>query len=175
MRIFFAVEFPSEARRILADYAVRLTKSLPGARPVRADLIHLTLYFVGEQTPGQTTALAGLLRGLSTPNPFPLRIGQLGTFRSGRGYTLWAGLEPQPALHIFQKTLADRLAAEGYPSAATHFVPHITLARESPSGGPATGFLPPPPLEIPVVSATLFESLRQDGRLIYRPHTVRSF
>jgi len=177
MRLFFAIEFPPDVRRAFSDYGGRLRELLPGAHFTREELIHLTLYFVGEQTPAQASALTRLLRdpGLSLPSPFALRTDRLGAFRSGGRYTLWIGLREHPNLPPLRDALLYRLTACGHPP-DNRFRPHVTLAREADPDGPIGRYetrCPLPSMEIPVRSVTLFESLRQGGRLLYQPLAVR--
>ncbi len=178
MRLFFAIPLAADVQKALASHCEHLSQLLPEARFVRGDLMHITLHFVGEQTPAQADYLAELLCGNKPvlPVSFTVKTAKLGAFRSGHLHTLWMGLAAHHGFQQLHDSLLSLLMAVGYSHPGDRFVPHITLAREAVLAQPAGAYdrtCPMPPAAVPVRSVALFESLRRDGQLEYRPIATR--
>lgn len=125
MRLFVGVDLPWELRERLAD----LCSSLPGARFVPRENLHLTLRFIGEVTPNRAEEIdlaLGALRG----KRFPLSVTGIGTHdKAGRPVALWVGVERNAALEHLQSKIETALQRAGQPAEKRRFLPHITLAR----------------------------------------------
>src|SRR5438094_6445298 len=129
MRLFVAVPLPPE---LTARAAALLPAALPATRPVRAELMHLTLVFLGWTPDEQLDAVVAAARSaVSGQPPFELSFSGAGRFpATGRPRVVWIGIgEGQEAL----ATLAGRVAAELRAAELTFddrpFAPHLTLAR----------------------------------------------
>jgi len=162
MRLFFGLALNDEARGALESAAAGLRGGR--GRLHGSDNYHLTLVFLGA-TP--TEAAPQLLRigSLAMRTPFELTLApEMGTFKNDS--IVWAGVEACPALFELRERLSRMLRENGFPGGDEPFVPHITLGR---------GMKPTLPLptvaraSFPVNSVTLFRSLHEDGRLVYRP------
>ncbi len=177
MRLFFAISFPADVQQALEAHGSRICALLPGARFVRRELIHLTLHFLGEQSPTDATHLSQLLCGddMALPAPFTARTTALGSFRAQRGHTLWMGLTPHPGFMQLYDNLLSLLLSAGYARPLSPFVPHITLARDATLTQPVAAYdalCRMPPLTVPVSALALYESMRDNGRLVY--HSIAS-
>lgn len=125
MKLFVAIELPEDLRHALAAIAPAETA---GLRPVREDLLHLTLRFIGTSELEPVTSALG---EVEMPESVGMRISGAGAFRGRRGMTvLWAGVEPWAGLLGLQKSVAARLREAGFDDPdGLAYHPHITLAR----------------------------------------------
>ena len=159
MRLFFAVPFPAEVRTQLQAFQRQLREAGVSGNFTRPENLHLTLAFLGE-----TPRLREAARVLAAVDDraFPLTVAGLGRF----GDLLWAGVRPCPELEALAAGLQRRLREAGFSLEDRPFRPHVTLVRR------AAGMAALPELPARTFSAdrvVLMESLRADGRLVYRP------
>ena len=145
MRLFFAVELPPDAQRVLGR--LKPVDATADYRWVDPSLLHLTLAFLGEQPPESldvlqrvgTAAASSSARGV-------LRLGHAGQFGSKRApRVLWVDVAGDlEALLGIQARLDQALGEAGFPTEERAFRPHITLARrrETARGGPPPDWPP---------------------------------
>ncbi|MBR3503888.1 MAG: RNA 2',3'-cyclic phosphodiesterase [Clostridia bacterium] len=161
-RLFFGLTLSDAARRAVARAASAVQFDRGRLHP--PENYHITLVFLG-MTPAEAAPRLLRLGEAAMRKPFELVLApEMGTFKDGT--ILWAGVEPSEPLFALQGRLAAMLRENGFPADDAPYRPHITLGR----GMRLTA--PPPPLEptaFSVGAVTLFESLRLDGRLVYRP------
>jgi RNA 2',3'-cyclic 3'-phosphodiesterase len=125
MRLFVGIDLPWELREELA----RLRASLPGARWVPEENLHLTLRFIGEVDPNQAEDIDVALHGLRGKR-FPLALSGIGTHnRNGRETQMWAGVEKSDALEHLQAKIETAVQRAGQKPERRRFLPHVTLAR----------------------------------------------
>ena len=125
MRLFVALELPSEARIRLS----RLASGLPGARWLPPDNYHLTLRFLGEMPGHRAEELDHALAALRGKR-FTLQLGGVGVFeKAGRPQALWAGVERNPQLDHLQNKVETAVQRIGFEPERRRFTPHVTLAR----------------------------------------------
>ncbi len=98
-----------------------------GATPVRNDLMHMTLHFIGEFDPARVDELA---EALAMPiSPFEMFFGRTAIWHNGV-----AVLEPDEApigLTRLHAAVGDALAACGVMPEEREYRPHVTLARRA--------------------------------------------
>ena len=124
MRLFVAIPLPEA----LADDLAALRPELPGARPVPAGNLHLTLAFLGEAPPAELAAIDAALAAVTGPAP-RLHFTGLAPIE-GRGSTVLAvELAHDPVLHALQSKVERALRAAGFELPRRRFRPHVTLAR----------------------------------------------
>ncbi len=133
LRVFFALWPDADARDRLAALAQDVAARTLGRAPPGLNL-HVTVAFVGEVDAGRIDALRAIGASVA-PNvpPFVLMLDRAGTFR-GTGIA-WAGASSPPPLIELARSLADALAAHGFPSERRAFSPHVTLARRCKAAG----------------------------------------
>ncbi len=125
MRLFVGLDLPWELRQRL----VGLFGSLPGARWLPPENLHLTLRFLGEVQPNQAEDI-DLALGAMRGKRVQLSISGVGTVnRAGREVALWAGVERNPALEHLQAKIETVVQRAGLAPEKRRFLPHITLAR----------------------------------------------
>jgi RNA 2',3'-cyclic 3'-phosphodiesterase len=130
-RTFFAVDIRPDDRLtpILQDIRNRLTGE--NIKWVRADIMHLTLKFLGD-TPED--AIQQIINSVSTlVRKIPvmiLHLSAVGLFKNLRNpRVIWIGIMPCPPLEQAVQILGNTLASFGYPADPVEFVPHLTLGR----------------------------------------------
>ncbi|MFN2477410.1 MAG: RNA 2',3'-cyclic phosphodiesterase [Chthoniobacterales bacterium] len=125
-RLFVAIDMPQS----VAELLVAIDPELPGVRWLPAELIHLTLSFLGNVGP---TAEATLRERLSAIRfqPFFMPVKGVGTFpQKGKPNVIWAGVgagHPQ-LFHVYKRVQEAALSAGLKPDLRS-FHPHITFAR----------------------------------------------
>ena len=173
MRLFFALNFAPETCRALMDVQRRLRRLAGPGNYTRPENLHLTLAFLGEQTPEGLAAARRALEAAVLP-PLALTFDHTGRFRQAGEALWWIGLSENPALTALYASLWDALEQEGFPRETRPFRPHLTLARRLPGDFRAEeAQLLPAPIPAETAGLHLMESLRQDGRLVYRPRASR--
>ena len=94
MRLFVAIALPDRQRARLES----LANGLPGARWLPPENLHLSLRFLGELDGALAADVDEALSVLRMP-AFQLALKGVSHFGEGRKIrTLWAGVEPEPAL-----------------------------------------------------------------------------
>jgi len=124
-RLFVAVELPEDLRHTLAG----LQKNLPGIRWTSPNSLHLTVRFIGEVPPAQTTTIKTALNNVKAER-FTLQINGLGSFDKKIHGVLWVGILASMELFSLKRQVdtalerhADLKMTDG------RFSPHITLGR----------------------------------------------
>ena len=170
MRLFYAITLSDAIKTALATTAQQLQTQLSSGRWTRRENYHLTLVFLGEMTPVQTTAAKAVLHS-QLFTPFALSFTGLGRFRKGNRDIWWMGIEQSDDLLRLYHSLFTAVTQTGFKLEHRTYRPHLTLAREvaTPTGFP---FEPDTSnlhgLTMPVKTISLMESVRVDGCLVYR-------
>lgn len=130
MRLFLAVELPEAVKEPLARGLGALKRQLPTARWVRADGVHVTLKFLGEQPAELVERLAAtLLPALERLAPVEVRLGGGGFFpNERRGRVAWVGGEAS-GLDGWARAIEDACTGLGLEPEPRPFSLHLTLAR----------------------------------------------
>lgn len=135
MRLFIGIDLDAEIRNKIARFLDGVRPFASGARWVSAESLHITLKFIGEQTPEQVEVITQQLqqlKGTATDIRFA-GTGFFPTLRSPRVF--WIGIQAGPELTELAAKV-DRAAAElGIPRENRAFSPHLTLARGAGGSG----------------------------------------
>jgi len=137
LRAFIALELSEEVRRRAARMQARLQAECMGWRWVRAENMHLTLFFLGSVERDRLEAVfAAVDAAAAAVEPFSFEVGGLGTFGPrSNPRVLWVGVQEKSGrLSLLYESLAERLEKLGFEREDRPFRPHITLARAK-SGG----------------------------------------
>lgn len=135
MRLFLAIEIPAEIQRLLADGTAGVRAELPKARWVRAELMHLTLAFLGDTEASQVAPLGReLTAAVANHAPMRMTLTQAGAFPPrGRATVLWAGLKADGDLEGLQQAVTvaveRALGKTAGGGKKLRFHPHVTVAR----------------------------------------------
>lgn len=132
LRLFLALEVPEAHRREIERRATALRRSLPAARWVPVENLHLTLRFLGATDPDRVPRLVDAVRpAFAAFEPLTLRLAGGGTFPPARSARVaWVGIDGGEALPELQREVAAAAdAALGLEPEGRAFHPHVTLAR----------------------------------------------
>jgi len=135
MRLFIALEVPDTWRAAATAQQEALAAALPAAtrrelRPVHADLLHVTLRFLGEVDEGGIDPLQAALDGVP-PFVVELSLDRAGTFGSApRTGVVWLGVGGQlRTLRGIAGDVERAMRLIGVPGDDRPFAAHLTLAR----------------------------------------------
>jgi 2'-5' RNA ligase len=139
MRLFLAINLPTDVRETLWEVAAPLRTARYPVRWVAAEAIHLTLKFLGDVDDMREDEIAaGVAAAVVGAKPFPLPVGGFGAFPSAqRPRVVWAGLEPVPSLELLQHRVEQEMERLGFPTEGRPFHPHLTLGRVKRDARPA--------------------------------------
>jgi 2'-5' RNA ligase len=125
LRLFVAIDIPETIRREVEG----MGRSIPKARSVPADQLHLTLKFIGEVEGSRILDIDDALKETSLPK-FSLCIKGVGTFPPrGTPRILWAGVQDVERVVALRNSIESTLAAINIPKERQKYTPHLTLAR----------------------------------------------
>ena len=158
MRLFIAVQFPDQIRKILTETMTDLRKQGVSGNFSRVENLHLTLAFLGEvKSPERACRAMDQVAG----EPFRLTLGGSGSF----GDLYWAGLEESPELTDYVKRLRKKLREEEVWFDPKAFKPHITIVRKAKHEGKVQ--IRHRKASFPVTKISLMKSERKDGEIVY--------
>jgi 2'-5' RNA ligase len=187
-RLFIGIEFTSGVKQRIAEISRPLIEASQKGRFTDPENYHLTLYFIGETEPEAVSRWEMCLHEAARgQTPFDLILEGTGYFQRRRRKILWIGAQPSLALDMLNHGLMQQVeflaskvqkpenknsdAVEKHRSLSLNlkpFIPHITLGREvlleNEKAISKTNEIP-----VHVEAITLFESVRINGRLVYRP------
>jgi RNA 2',3'-cyclic 3'-phosphodiesterase len=131
MRLFIAMNFPTELRVRWVAETASLRSAAPEVRWVSAAQMHLTVAFLGEQPETIVDKLRPALDAIATTHArFSLEIQGVGAFPNWRRpHVVWLGIAPVASLMALAEAVARDCRALGIPGEDRPFHPHITLAR----------------------------------------------
>jgi RNA 2',3'-cyclic 3'-phosphodiesterase len=129
MRIFVGIDLDSDIRSRISRFVEGVEGFAPDARWMRPESLHITLKFIGEQTPEQVEAITRRLRKIEG-SVFEIRITGYGFFPTAKAARVfWIGVHAGPQLHEFAATIDAATAELGIPREDRPYSPHLTLAR----------------------------------------------
>jgi len=162
MRLFFALWPDVAVQRALAGWA-RSCHAACGGRSPGLDNLHVTLAFLGEVEAERYRALLEIADSLGGPG-FELTFDRIDYWRRNRILYASASRVPERLAQL-ARCIAIRLGKEGYRLDARDYVPHVTLLRDAKR---APDCLEMAPLTWTVSTMSLVETLRTNGKLVYR-------
>ena len=102
---------------------------------MRPESLHITLKFIGEQTPEQVEAMAERLRRIESP-AFEIRASGYGFFPTPKApRVFWIGIHAGPQLTELAESVDMAVAKLGVPREDRSYSPHLTLARAGAARG----------------------------------------
>ena len=131
MRLFVALDLPSETRESVWRAAAPLRERAFPVRWAGPDTLHLTLKFLGdvsdERVPELYEALHAAVQGA---RPVPIAVDTCGAFPAAeRPRVIWAAVGAEPALELLQHGVERTFTPLGFPPDGRPFRPHLTLGR----------------------------------------------
>lgn len=161
MRIFLAINLPSEMKNYLEAIQVKLAKNNKQVKIkwVEKENLHLTLFFLGEQKPAVADDLAKRLKRIIKIKPFKLTLGQLGAFPNNhQAKIIKISLQGNHELQSIYKDIREQLAEMKFEIDQKPFCAHVTLGRIKSRGVKIDLFEKVEPLNFEVKSVALMKS-----------------
>jgi RNA 2',3'-cyclic 3'-phosphodiesterase len=129
MRIFIGIDLDAEVRTRIERFLEGVEGFAPEARWVRPESLHITLKFIGEQTPERVEAINERLQRVEG-SAFEIRAGGYGFFPTAKApRVFWIGIHAGPRLAELAESIDIATAELGIPREDRPFSPHLTLAR----------------------------------------------
>lgn len=177
MRLFIAIELPRSFKAEAARIQQELKLKSCGGRFVRQEDFHITLHFIGESTDlaGAAASMHEAARGI---RPFTLHLGKYASFERNGSHTSFIEVKGElDELNALHESLESALYDNGFSREMKRFKPHVTLGRSVEYDELAETEMKAlsPNASMTVFGITLFESVRQDGRMLYRPLHKEAF
>ncbi len=134
MRLFVALEIPSDVRENLAALLKSLRAVSPQTRWARPENLHVTLKFIGEMPETKLAGIRNALAGVRSDQSVALDFRGLGFFPNEKHpRVFWAGIEASPNLKTLAAEIDGATEKLGIPREQRPFSPHLTLARFEPA------------------------------------------
>ena len=139
MRLFVALEIPSEVQENLSALVKSLRAVSPKTRWVRPENLHVTLKFIGEVPETKLSVIRAALASVRSEQPVTLDFRGLGFFPNEKHpRVFWAGIEASQNLETLAADVDGATEKLGIPLGQRPFSPHLTLARFEPPRLPET-------------------------------------
>jgi 2'-5' RNA ligase len=130
MRLFVAIEVPSDIRSAIEAFIQEFRPIAPQTKWVRAGSIHITLKFIGGMDPGNLHRIQTALATIRSDQPVTLEFRGVGFFpNEKRPRVFWIGTQSSPNLKTLAADIDQTLHQLGFPMEDRPFIPHLTLAR----------------------------------------------
>jgi len=135
MRIFIGIDLDPEVRARIERFLEGVQGFVRDARWARPESLHITLKFIGEQTPERVEAVTERLRRIES-TAFEIRSAEYGFFPTAKApRVFWIGIHAGPQLAELAENIDMATAELGIPREDRPFSPHLTLARAGGSSG----------------------------------------
>jgi RNA 2',3'-cyclic 3'-phosphodiesterase len=129
MRIFVGIDLVSEVRLRIERFMEGVQGFAPDARWMRPESLHVTLKFIGEQSPETVEAITTRLRQVDGSG-FEIRFGEYGFFPTAQAARVfWIGIHGGPQLSELAGNVDAAVGELGIPLEDRPYSPHLTLAR----------------------------------------------
>jgi RNA 2',3'-cyclic 3'-phosphodiesterase len=135
MRLFLALDIDDPIRERIARFVDEIRNFSADARWVKAESLHVTLKFIGEQPDDAVEKIKQALKDVPAgTTEIQFRgYGFFPTRKSARVF--WIGMESGPQLAQLAAAIDERMANLGIKKEDRAFSPHLTLARASGGSG----------------------------------------
>ncbi len=130
MRLFAAVDLPSDVRASLERWTNRHRPAGAGYKWVAAANLHITLKFIGERPDAQVPAISQALARVNFPSPIEITVDGVGSFPN----VLFANVQSTDALAALARDIEQCVFPLGIAPEKRAFTPHLTLARRKEGG-----------------------------------------
>jgi 2'-5' RNA ligase len=139
MRLFIALDIDDQIRGRIGRFVEGVSGFAPEARWVRAESLHVTLKFIGEQPEARVEEIK-LALGTIVASEFTLQFRGHGFFPTTKAARVfWIGIEAGLELAALAAAVDREAARLGVPKEERAFSPHLTLARGGSRGNRGSG------------------------------------
>lgn len=173
MRVFIGVELQESDKEALLGVQKQLQQYCTRGNYTAKDNFHLTLQFIGEVSDSEITQLQEtILYTTEEIQPFDSLFNTLGAFPKKKRSVVWIGTDAALKLTALYDRLHHHLAQSTLPVNKGAYIPHISLGRNLLLTEPVekvAQHLDWQAIPIEINNITLFESVRLNDHLVYRP------
>jgi len=135
MRIFIALDIPSEIRARIMEYMDRARGYAPEARWARPEGLHVTLKFVGEVSDAKVQEIRSALAGVRAQR-LEVKFSGAGFFPTAKSpRVFWIGVEGGEPLSQLARVVDNITHQAGIAKEERAYSPHLTLARAGAGSG----------------------------------------
>lgn len=177
MRLFIAVDIPSEAVACLTGWQQRFLATEKRLRLTPAEQLHVTLVFLGQMGEERADEVAGILQKAAGFEPFKVSATSMAGLPRGRRPRVVAAALDDPAgtLTAMHELLAAELASRYlFQPEERAFYPHVTLARARGAVRLKPENMTPEPCQFTAVRVSLYNSiLKSEGAVHQALETVQ--
>lgn len=171
MRLFIAIEIPKAIRSELSKALRELRSRSSGGRFTPENDLHITLHFIGESDDlmGAVNAVKAACAGI---RPFVLKPNGYDYFEKGERKTSYITVSGDTEeLCMLREKLESALSDNGFARDYHKFIPHITLGRNVEHDELVSMEMRDIAFNqsFTVSGVTLFESVKENGRMVYNP------
>ncbi len=129
MRIFIGIDLETVVRTRIERFIDGVQGFAPDARWMPSESLHVTLKFIGEQSPEMVEAITARLQRVES-NGFEIRFGGCGFFPTAQApRVFWIGIHGGPQLSELAGNVDAAVGELGIPFEDRPYSPHLTLAR----------------------------------------------
>jgi len=158
MRLFVAIEIPSDIRERIMAFVAAVQPKVQGTRWVRSEGLHITLKFLGNVQDEKRGAIESALSTITHPG-CKLSLEKTGVFPTLKHpRVLWIGIDSGPELANLAAQADRVLSPLGFEREQRAYTPHVTLARMDERGkkSDVAAALSEPNLSFGTMTATQF-------------------
>jgi 2'-5' RNA ligase len=140
MRLFIGIPLALGMKAEVNQFIEKNRNIHSGWRWTVPENLHITLKFLGEVDPAQTSFVCNRLQEIALlQHPFPLALGGVGCFPNPRSpRVLWIGItKGTESLANMAKMIDTACAGLGFASEDKPYRPHLTIARAGSQSLPA--------------------------------------
>ena len=129
MRLFIALDIDDAIRERIARFVDGVAGFAPDARWQKAESLHVTLKFIGEQPDPKVEPIKQALSAIEG-SPIDIQFRGYGFFPTAKSARVfWIGIEAGPQLAALAAAVDEKTSWLGIPKEERAFSPHLTLAR----------------------------------------------
>lgn len=131
VRLFIAINLPDSERQAIHHATAPLRDAARAVTWVAPECIHLTMKFLGEQSPEAVASVRDAVGTVARRfQPLRLDVGGVGAFPHLRAPRIfWMGIAGDPKLELLHHDLEIACEKLGHEVEARAFRPHVTLGR----------------------------------------------
>lgn len=174
MRVFIGFRLPDAIQKQLIAVQEEVKRASLKGSFTDPENFHLTMRFIGAVDAEEKSAIEAVLaRCAEGQAPFLIETAELGNFFKKNKRIIWLGIKENSRLHqLYDQLNAALLEQKITVADEVGFIPHLTLGRGivlSQDWESLCKVHLPPARQMPITALTLFESVRLNGKLVYRP------
>ena len=125
-----AIDLPDDVRGAMGELIAQLKPLCKDVRWTRAEIIHVTLKFIGEVDAAKADSIRAALAPIQSNAPVDMRFRGVGFFPNGRDpHVVWCGIEASKNLAELAAGVETALEPLGIAREQRAFSPHLTLGR----------------------------------------------